>query len=382
MSVRRQAGATMTQSGARSGARSRSARIDGVPVPPRTRREAQLPAAPAIGTVSRALAGALATGHIGHAYLLVAVSQGLLAHEDGHSMATAAALSFARRLNCECPVGDAACGKCLSCRLVDDGNHPDVRIVAPDGLSIKIDQVRQVKKDMSFKPRRAGGFRVTIVDNAERMTLEAQSSLLKLLEEPPESTVFLLVTANPSGLLPTVRSRCQSIRVHGGEAETQGRFGEFLGLVRRARALSPLDVLLEAEAVERRLRAGAGTDQPRRQLEAAFVTAIMWYRDVLVFKTTGDAQLARAAGSSQPARATTDAAISGDRMLELERDARSYETDEILRIIDRIEEARQQVRKNANTRLVLEAMLFALRAEKGRALGEDRRAGLVKREGV
>ncbi|MEW5866006.1 MAG: hypothetical protein AB1774_03995 [Bacillota bacterium] len=378
MPARKQARATMTQPGARSGAAgSRGARIGGAPAPASAQRATQLPAL-AVGGVSRALAGALATGRIGHAYLLVALSQGLPAHEDGHSMATAAALSFARRLNCECPVGDIACGKCLSCRLVDDGNHPDVRIVAPDGLSIKIDQVREVKKDMSFKPRRAGGFRVTIVENAERMTLEAQNSLLKLLEEPPENTVFLLVTANPSGLLPTVRSRCQFIRVCGGETRTQERFWEFLGLVRRARTLSPLDVLMEAEAVERRLHAGEAADQPRRQLEAALVAAVMWYRDVLVFKTTGDAQLACAADPSQLACATTDAAISGNRMLELERDARSYETDEIICIIDRIEEARRQVRKNANTRLVLEAMLFALRAKKGRALREDRRAGLVK----
>lgn len=371
-----------------------------------------------VGQVSRALAGALALGRVSHAYLFAVLNPGLpTPGDDGTDRATAAALSFARRLNCEAPTGDSACGTCLSCRLVADGNHPDVRIVSPDGLSVKIDQIRELKREMSLRPRRDGGFRVTIIEGAEKMTVEAQNSFLKLLEEPPERAVFILVCQNPSGLLPTVRSRCQMVRVRaadGGEGEIGDRFRSFVDTVRRAGTMSPLQVLEAAEALERGLRsegaeAGADTQgEPRQRLEAALVVAAAWFRDVLVLKSTGDIALACAGagaacgnggpwagpqagsgdkgsgagggavsvedgnpardGGTQAGRGTApDRATQADRgtlagrAAELARDAAAHSVDELIRMIDLIEEARRQVRRNANMRLALEAMLFALK---------------------
>ncbi len=317
-------------------------------------------------------------GRVSHAYLFALVSRGIsLTGDDGGGEATVAALSFAKRLNCEGPPGDAACDACLSCRLVASGNHPDIRVVAPEGLSIKIDQIREIKRETGYRPRRAGGYRVVIVRDAERMTPEAQNSLLRLLEEPPPNTVFLLTTTNPSGLLPTVRSRCQFVRVRAEGSRATPESREFVRLVRRAAGLSPLDVLREAENAERVLRGGDSGGEVRRGMEAALVAAVMWYRDALVLKVTGDAALVTQAadGDGPP----------GERLSELAEDARSSTTSEMIRVIDRLEEARQQVRKNANTRLVLEAMLFALRAEKSRASESEvsgRAGGLVEREGV
>lgn len=339
-----------------------------------------------VGQVSRALAGALALGRVSHAYLFAVLNPGLpTPGDDGTDRATAAALSFARRLNCEAPTGDSACGTCLSCRLVADGNHPDVRIVSPDGLSVKIDQIRELKREMSLRPRCDGGFRVTIIEGAEKMTVEAQNSFLKLLEEPPERAVFILVCQNPSGLLPTVRSRCQLVRVRvadGGEGAIGDRFQSFVDTVRRARTMSPLQVLEAAEALERGLRsegAGAGADtqgEPRQRLEAALVAAAAWFRDVLVLKSTGDIALACPGGGpvavegGNPARdggthagmATRAGRVTlADRAAELARDAGAYSVGELIQVIDRIEEARRQVRRNANMRLALEAMLFVLK---------------------
>lgn len=331
--------------------------------------------------MSRALAGALALGKVSHAYVFAAFNPGFPdpMGGGGADLATAAALSFARRLNCEAPSGDSACGECLSCRLVAGANHPDVRLIAPDGLSVKIDQVREVKREMSLKPRRDGGFRVIIIDGAEKMTMEAQNSLLKLLEEPPERAVLILVCMNLAGLLPTVRSRCQLVRVrvrasNGGEGgEAEERFWAFVDTVRRAGAMSPLQVLEAAEAFEKEARAGGGAGaragagegagegepggtgagpdvrgEPRQWLEAALAGAAAWFRDALVLKITGDVGLA---GGERPA----------SRLSELARDAAERSAGELMQMIDEIEETRRRVRKNANMRLALEAMFFTLK---------------------
>ena len=112
--------------------------------------------------------------------------------------------------NLFCVTGDS-CGCCRSCRQLEEGNHPDLIVL--DGLSsaIKIDEIRRVQKQLHFRPAEAG-HRVCLIDSAENMTHAAQTALLKNLEEPKLHTLFILVSANPEALLPTIRSRCQSLR--------------------------------------------------------------------------------------------------------------------------------------------------------------------------
>lgn len=118
---------------------------------------------------------------------------------------------LAQALNCSDTDFVDACGSCVSCRKVVRGLHPDIVWIEPDGAYIKVDQVREVVEAVSYRPYE-GRRRVVILDEAHRMNASAQNALLKTLEEPPASSVLVLVTPAPSSLLPTVRSRCQHLR--------------------------------------------------------------------------------------------------------------------------------------------------------------------------
>lgn len=100
------------------------------------------------------------------------------------------------------------CDVCSSCKKINDNCHPDVRLILPEGQLIKIDQMRELSREVFFKPFE-GRRRVYIIDEAEKMRLEAANSILKTLEEPPETTVLILISARPDDLLATIRSRCQ-----------------------------------------------------------------------------------------------------------------------------------------------------------------------------
>jgi DNA polymerase-3 subunit delta' len=118
------------------------------------------------------------------------------------------AFIFAMAVNCTGEISDRPCGVCSSCIRTRSGNHPNIEIVRPTGLSIKIRQIRQIVSDTSKKPFESG-YKVVIIENAEKMTHDAQDAFLKTLEEPPENTVFLLLADNYNLLLPTIISRCQ-----------------------------------------------------------------------------------------------------------------------------------------------------------------------------
>ncbi|MAX56932.1 MAG: DNA polymerase III subunit delta' [Alcanivoracaceae bacterium] len=117
--------------------------------------------------------------------------------------------SLAQTLLCDNPAG-LPCGRCQGCQLSTAGTHPDYHRLSPEDGSkaIKIDQVRQL---VSFATRTAqyGGYRVAIIQPAEALNRNAQNALLKTLEEPGNQTLLLLVSHQPSLLLPTIRSRCQ-----------------------------------------------------------------------------------------------------------------------------------------------------------------------------
>ena len=129
-----------------------------------------------------------------------------------------AALSVAQALNCHSSGLRAqgskfdACGACAACTRIARGVHPDVLFVSPgDSGNIKIDQVREVIDRAHYRPFE-GRRRVVIIDDADALVPHAQNALLKTLEEPTPSSVFILVTARPDMLLPTVRSRCPQLR--------------------------------------------------------------------------------------------------------------------------------------------------------------------------
>lgn len=122
------------------------------------------------------------------------------------------ALAFGQCLLCLSPVGGVACGKCKGCLLMQAGSHPDLKIVEPEeaGKAIKIDQIRSVV-DFGSKSAQFGGYRVIIISPTESMNVNASNALLKSLEEPGPKTIMLLVSHQTSGVLATIKSRCQSL---------------------------------------------------------------------------------------------------------------------------------------------------------------------------
>ena len=123
-----------------------------------------------------------------------------------------AAVALAQLVNCATPVDDDACGECGSCRRIARGVHADVLLIEPgDTGAIKIEQVRDAIERSAYRPFE-GRRRIVVIDEADRIIAAAQDALLKTLEEPPSSTTFVLVTAAPEMLLPTIRSRCQRLR--------------------------------------------------------------------------------------------------------------------------------------------------------------------------
>ena len=138
---------------------------------------------------------------------------------------------FAESLLCEQPTAKhEACGRCAACGWLAQGNHPDFRLLQPDALSedesettesggkkkpsqqITIDQVRELDDFLHVGTHRHGA-RVVLVNPAEAMNRSTANSLLKSLEEPIASTLFILVTSEAERLLPTIRSRCQAMPV-------------------------------------------------------------------------------------------------------------------------------------------------------------------------
>ncbi|MCG9130275.1 DNA polymerase III subunit delta' [Candidatus Poribacteria bacterium] len=105
------------------------------------------------------------------------------------------------------------CGECLACRKVDSGNHPDLQFIRPEGSLLKIGQIRELQKQIIYEPLEAHR-KVYILTDVERMNAEAENCLLKTLEEPPASSVLILLTSNIRALLPTTRSRCQILQFH------------------------------------------------------------------------------------------------------------------------------------------------------------------------
>ncbi|AIC18956.1 DNA polymerase III delta prime subunit [Pseudomonas chlororaphis subsp. aureofaciens] len=113
------------------------------------------------------------------------------------------------RLLCQHPAGLDACGQCKSCLLLQAGSHPDNYVLEPEEAdkAIKVDQVREL---VSFVVQTAqlGGRKVVLIEPVESMNINASNALLKSLEEPSGDTVLLLVSHQPSRLLPTIKSRC------------------------------------------------------------------------------------------------------------------------------------------------------------------------------
>lgn len=122
---------------------------------------------------------------------------------------SSAAIAFAQALICQ----QDGCGTCNQCKSAVNGSHPDIEIIRTEGLSIKIDEVRELLTRVAWAPA-MGGWRVVVMEDADRLTESAANALLKAIEEPGSRTVWLLCAPTLHDVLPTIRSRCRHLQLH------------------------------------------------------------------------------------------------------------------------------------------------------------------------
>jgi DNA polymerase-3 subunit delta' len=201
------------------------------------------------------------------------------------------ALAVAQSLNCTQGStfkvhgsGADACGTCAACTRIARGVHPDVLFVSPgDSGAIKIDQVRDIVDRAQYRPFE-GRRRVVIIDEADALVPPAQNALLKTLEEPTPSSVFILVTAHPDMLLPTVLSRCPQLRFRPlsaadiaaalmarghHEAEARAVAATADGSLGQALQASAGELVESRDLAQRVLTQAAAQQDPARRIDAA-----------------------------------------------------------------------------------------------------------------
>jgi DNA polymerase III subunit delta' len=280
-----------------------------------------------------------------------------------------AAVALAQALNCLTPKGQDACGACSSCRRIASGSFPDVRVLEPDGKSLKIEQMReQLQADAYLKPME-GRAKVYVLDTAEALTPEAANSLLKILEEPPEAVTIVLVTSQPFALLPTIRSRCREVRFAPLSAVVlapwlQARLKcapETAQTLARLSGGRPGEALRWATEEQQELRREvlsaarpqAGTDwagQARRfndhtaELPEALALLLTWYRDGLLLSLGG----------------APDLIINVDRRDELAAAAAAEPPEAWERRCQALLTALDQLHRNVNPQLLLDVMFMRL----------------------
>jgi len=121
---------------------------------------------------------------------------------------SSAAVAFAQALICP----KNGCGNCSDCNAAKTSGHPDVEIIRTEGLSIKVEEVRELLTRVAWVPS-IGGWRVVVMEDADRLTESAANALLKAIEEPGTRTVWLLCAPTLHDVLPTIRSRCRHLQL-------------------------------------------------------------------------------------------------------------------------------------------------------------------------
>lgn len=296
------------------------------------------------------------TGRVSHAYLFYG-PQGV-----GKSVT---AQILARLLNCTSPTEDAnPCDSCSSCHKAMTGNHPDIIRVEPEGKAIKIGQMRALQEKANYKCYE-GKLKVIIIDDVQLLTIEASNSLLKVLEEPPGDTVFILIAQDTAGLPATILSRCQPIpfsplsentiteilKSQGIETSfpltlARGSVGKTLQLIDKfdgeqlVKNISQLLEGLPTNSYNSIFNWAEGVEKERELLDASLDVMVTIYRDKLISQAVGEKAVLLNPGKHS------------DRLLR---------KADCLRALEEITKSQQLLNRNANTRLVLEVLLINLR---------------------
>ncbi|MBP3400455.1 MAG: DNA polymerase III subunit delta' [Selenomonadales bacterium] len=281
-----------------------------------------------------------------------------------------AAKTLAAALLCES--GDAPCGTCRSCRMVENESHPDLVVVRPDKQNIKIGEIRKMQKDLSLAPYMAER-RVCIIDEADKMRDEAANSILKTLEEPVGDVVFILITAKRYQLLDTIRSRCMLVQFGSVPWDTLAS-----ELVRRG--ANEKDAFLAARlaggrfAPAEEILAEDGQSARQAAIDLFFRAVTMSEKDIWQTASAWDMcerdEVLRRLGSlkllvrdAMVYAADLDEQIINSDCLERFAQAKNVWSQRTLSLFMReLVKREQSVKNNGNIKLVIEAMLLAWRS--------------------
>lgn len=350
------------------------------------------------GEAVRLLGREMASGKMSHAYLL-------WGPRGSGKMALARRLALAANCTPSAARGGASggaqsgedaplryCGECPNCEKIAKGVHPDVRVVAPEGDTIKIGQIREMKWRIALKPNEAS-IKTWIIDDADRMTEEAQNCLLKVLEEPPGDSLIILLSEDPGMMLPTISSRCHEVRLNAvgitelaewAEAEfdiepqrakllamlSEGRPGRVAALAGDDEYFKVRDRIIST--VRRVVLCGDGSEALAAsedlldQLKKAYTQAMDgggspelmeisssmgacdlmagWFRDLFILSITGDESLI----------------INLDHIMDIRQDAARIEPSLLSRWAVKAMQTAQALRKSANPRLAMDDLFLSL----------------------
>lgn len=289
------------------------------------------------------------------------------------------ALELAKAVTCAAPVDGDACDVCPSCVRAANGEHLDIRVFAPDGQFVKIAQMRELAREANASPFE-GRRRVMIVDSAHQMRDEAANAILKTLEEPPPTTLIVLVTDQPYALLETIRSRCQTLRfgpIEAGEVERylMSHFKRpreetrLLARISGGRIGRAIATDLSVYREQRKEMLGllellAGVPDRMRLMKAAQYLADVGKKDKTEFETRLDVFVGLCRdvyglSLGEPA----ERAANADITMRLEQIASGVAPERVARWARAIDDLKGQLRQNVNRQLALESILLKFAEE-------------------
>ena len=285
------------------------------------------------------------------------------------------AIEFAKAVNCLNLSKDSeACEDCQSCSEISKQYSPDLKIIEPIKSSIKIEQIREMRKEIGLKPFK-NKKKIYIIDKAEKMTLEASNCLLKTIEEPPFYAMIILICSKIDPILPTIISRCQIVNfglvnslkikkillnkinnLEKDKAEiisklAQGSIGKAFKLtadkeyfIRREEVLDYLYAIFPGKydddifaKVEKMV---SGIDRIEEILEMIK----LWYRDILIIKNTGNQKYI----------------VNCDKLEIFGKKSQIYSQKMLIDILDYLEQVEEYLMKNVNKRLILERLFIKM----------------------
>ncbi len=300
----------------------------------------------------------LATGRLAHAYLFEGI-------EGCGKKKTALALVAA--LFCE--QGDG-CGSCPPCRKVALSQHPDLHMIEPDGSFIKIDQIRELQRELALRPFEAPR-KACIIEAADRLNPASGNALLKTLEEPPGHALLVLLTANISGVLPTILSRCQQLHF---PALPEPLIAEFLRNRGCAPEMAGIAASLAGGSLNKAIEVGTEETLASRRRFLEQVAAFSLQRIAPLFTAAEELAADRETALEMLELLTTflrdvlhlqedmQDVVNTDLLPLLEQDAGKRKAALTMERVEWVSEARSAIQRNGNLRLVLEVLFMRLAA--------------------